>query len=265
MNKPRKLIADLVAITPTSIETWHRCERRYLLRHVLGLPGSDTGLSNDEGLRLHAVLRFVHEQLGCQSDEYVATVLSDHDCDTDTMRSMMRRHKERCPSAIVDPVAEAVRGHHEVERARYHHKPVPMFLASARLDAVWVHDGILDIRDYKSGAKSALELHNDPRAWVQVWVLAPRAVAAEARLRLRYEYLAAEVTDDPDPWEPDADDLEFVEHQLRETVIAIRDSEFIGVSDVETCGRCPYRSVCRDSAAVGVPSWPSLAVEPNPS
>ena len=33
--------------------------------------------------------------------------------------------------------------------------------------------------------------------------------------------------------------------------------EFRGVADAAVCGRCQYRSICEDSAAPGVPSWPA--------
>ena len=264
MSRGQILVPKVVALSPTSLEAWNRCERQYLLRHILGVPASDVGLSNDEGLRLHAVLRFIHEHRSCQDPEFVATVLSDHACDTDAMRSMIGRHRDRCPSApLIDgsqPTTTSV-GHHEVERARYHHHPVPMFLAAARLDAVWIHDGVFDVRDYKSGALSPYELRHDPRAWIQAWVMAPRAASLGARLRIRYEYLAPEVLEDPEPWEPDDDDLSEIEERLRATVLAIHDADFAGVNDPNVCSRCPYRSVCRDTAASGMATWPALSLE----
>ena len=264
MSRRQTLVPKVVALSPTSLEAWSRCERQYLLRHILGMPPSDAGLSSDEGLRLHAVLRFIHEHNSCQDPDIVSTVLSDHACDTEAMRTMVGRHRDRCPSAPkvgASPDQAPSVGHHEVERARYHHHPVPMFLAAARLDAVWIHDGIFDIRDYKSGARSPLELRHDPRAWIQAWVMAPRAASQNARLRIRYEYLAPEVHEDPEPWEPDDDDLAEVEERLRATVLAIHDSDFPGVSEPSVCGRCPFRSVCSESAAPGAPTWPSLAVD----
>ncbi|HEY2814043.1 MAG TPA: flavin reductase family protein, partial [Acidimicrobiales bacterium] len=38
------------------------------------------------------------------------------------------------------------------------------------------------------------------------------------KLRLRYEYLNADVSDDPEPWEPDADDLAAIEEEIRAAV-----------------------------------------------
>ena len=34
-----------------------------------------------------------------------------------------------------------------------------------------------------------------------------------------------------------------------------------GVADDAMCARCPYRSICRDSAARGEPAWPVLATD----
>ena len=47
---------------------------------------------------------------------------------------------------------------------------------------------------------------------------APTPTARGLRLRVRYEHLAAEVLDDPEPWEPSDDDLAAVEAELVATV-----------------------------------------------
>ena len=59
--------------------------------------------------------------------------------------SWSARHARRCPSAGAAGAA------HEVELARFHRQPAPMFMATARIDAIWIHDGMLDARDYKTG------------------------------------------------------------------------------------------------------------------
>ena len=254
MSTPPRLVPPLLRISPTAMETWTTCARKFLLRHLIGITPSDAGPSSDEGLRLHAVLRFVHDHGSCHDAAFVDETLVAHGCATDAMRVRMARHRDRCPST-----ADASR--HEVERARYHHRPVPMFLATARIDAIWVHDGIFDVRDYKSGGLSPMELRDDIRAQVQAWVLAPRAAAMGARLQLRYEYLAPEIVEDPEVWEPDADDLDAVEERLRSEVEAIHGSDFTGVTEATVCARCQYRSVCSQSAAPGAPTWPVLGIE----
>jgi len=64
---------------------------------------------------------------------------------------------------------------------------------------------------------------------------------------------------EPEPFEPDDDDLSSIEEELRKEVEAIwSERGFAGVTDPETCGRCRYRSICRDSATPGVPTWPRV-------
>jgi hypothetical protein len=36
----------------------------------------------------------------------------------------------------------------------------------------------------------------------------------------------------------------------------LAEREFRGVAEEPVCRRCSYRSICDDSAAPGVPSWP---------
>ena len=147
---------------------------------------------------------------------------------------------------------------HELDVARFHGKPLPAFMATARIDALWAHDGLLDARDYKTGRVWYERIAEDPRAQVQAWVLAPVATARELRLRLRYEHLAGEVDDDPEPWEPDPDELADIGARLHAAVTAMHAEEaWAGVDDETVCGTCPYRSVCPDSAAPGTPGWPA--------
>jgi hypothetical protein len=66
------------------------------------------------------------------------------------------------------------------------------------------------------------------------------------------------VVEDPEPWEPTDDDLARIEEELAATVTEMRaEREFRGVADAAVCARCRYRSICEDSAAPGVPSWPA--------
>ena len=70
------------------------------------------------------------------------------------------------------------------------------------------------------------------------------------------------MVDDPEPFEPDRDDLVAIEAELRAEVTAIRgETTFAGVADPELCHRCRYRSICPDSAVAGVPMWPVVEAE----
>jgi hypothetical protein len=138
-------------------------------------------------------------------------------------------------------------------------------MATARIDALWVHDGLLDARDFKSGQVWSERVADDKQARLQAWILAPLADARGLRLRISFEHLAAEVVDDPEPFEPDTDDLLAIEDDVRREVAEIRGTtEFVGISDREVCARCRYRSICPDSATPGEPVWPTVDTEDAP-
>lgn len=252
MSEPRP--PAIARLSPTAYADLCECPRRYLLSTILRVPASDTGPgSPDQGLLVHALLEAVHTGGSCHDTAHVDAVLTRAGADTPQMRGFVNRHAVRCPD-------HAERAAHEVDRARFHRAPAPMFLASARIDAVWVHDGILDARDYKTGAVRSDRLDDDPRARVQAWVLARDARRTGLRLRLRYEHLQPEITDDPEPYEPDDDDLDAITEELRGAVTRMwQDDAWTGAAAADVCGRCRYRSVCRDSATPGEPSWPALA------
>ena len=250
-----RLLPQIVTITPTAYETWKRCPREYLLTHVLGVPESDGIRPTDHGLLLHELLRIVHEQGTCRDSEHVRDVLAGHGVDDPHFGGMLERHARRCPDGF-DGQA------HEVDLARFHRTPAPMFMATARIDAIWIHDGLLDARDYKTGSRWYERVADDPRARVQAYVLDQHAQRRGLRLRLRYEHLAAEVDDDPEVYEPDTDEIAAIEEELRATVGAFWSlEEWAGVADPQVCKWCRFRSICCDSAAVGEPGWPVLALD----
>jgi hypothetical protein len=122
---------------------------------------------------------------------------------------------------------------------------------------------VLDVRDYKTGARRHDRVADDPRARVQAWVLGREAQHRGLRLQLRYEHLAPEVDEDPEPWEPEADDLAAVDEELRTFAAALwAEERWAGEHDPGVCGPCRYRSLCVDSAAPGRPAWPILAGDP---
>ena len=97
---------------------------------------------------------------------------------------------------------------------------------------------------------------------MQAWVLAPLAHALGLRLRISFEYLSAEVTMQPAPYEPEPEDLDGIEEEFRVTAAAMRaEKDFAGVADPDVCVYCRYRSICPDSAARSEPVWP--VVEPD--
>jgi len=242
------LMSGIVALSPSSVESWHRCPREWRDRSLLGVPPSNVEFGATHGLLVHRLLHLVHRTGSCQDRDHVADVLATHGADPRTVDEV-ERHVHRCPIGA-DPVG------HEIDWARAYPAP-PLFVATARLDAVWAHDGILDVRDYKTGRVAPYPVHEDRGARLQAWVAAPHAAARGLRLRLRYEHLATEVLDDPDPWEPSDDDLAAIEAELAAVVTAMRaERDFHGVADDVVCGYCSYRAVCDESAAPGAPTWP---------
>jgi hypothetical protein len=253
----KRLLPDIVSITPTNYDDFVQCERRFLNRHLLGIPESDAGPPNETGLLAHDMLRAIHAAGSCRDAAYVADVLAGHAADDDHVRQLVERHAQRCPSD------DTVQGAHELTMARFHRQPQPMFMATARIDAIWIHDGLLDARDYKTGRLWHERVADVPAAKVQAFVLDEAARKRGLQLRLRYEYLNADVTEDPDAWEPDLDDMLAIEEDLRSAVERMRGNVWKGVADEALCSHCSYRSICRDSAARGESTWPVLATEPS--
>ena len=249
----KRLLPDIVSLTPSAYENFMRCPRLFYASNLLGLPESDAGVTSDQGLLVHDMLYRVHATGSCHDLPHVADVLTAHAADTEAVRALVARHAQRCPSTGSESAA------HEHELARFHRLPPPMFMATARLDAIWVHDGLLDARDYKTGGRYYERVAEIPAAKVQAFVLGAAARKRGLQLRLRYEYLQPEIDDDPEPWEPDEDDLALVEEELRSAVESMWASEdWAGIGEPDVCGTCRYRSICRDSATPGEPTWPIL-------
>ncbi|MCU1456931.1 MAG: nuclease superfamily [Actinomycetia bacterium] len=244
---------DIIGLSPTALEQWLRCPRETLLGRVLGLPESDPGASPDRGLFVHNLLHQLHAQGSCHDAAHVDDLLTAYGLEDDSeTRGILERHARRCPH---DPTS----GHHEVDLTRFYRKPPVMFMASARIDALWIVGDVLDARDYKTGFRAIDRVADDPKARLQAWVLARFADRKGLQLRLRWEYLATEVDEDPEPFVPDDDDIDAIGVELAAVVTAMRaDDAFTGHAEPELCARCRYRSLCSESLAPGEPSWPAV-------
>ena len=246
----RDPLPGVLTITPTVVESWQRCPRLWRDQHLLGIPASDAGVSGEHGQRVHALLRALHRDGPCTDPERITDVVTAHGADQRVLDEL-RNHARRCPVG-------ATSYGHEITRSRLHARP-PHFLASARLDAVWISDGVLDVRDYKTGGVWHDRVTDDARARVQAWVMAPVADTLGLRLRVRYEHLAADVLDDPEDWEPDDDDLGALDEWMTATATAIRaGAPWSGSPDAAVCRHCRYRSVCPESVVTSVPTWPRV-------
>lgn len=248
---PSGRLPDILSLSASALEAWHWCRRAYRNQVLLALPASDDAAPADLGNAVHGILRLIHETGSCRDAAHVRAVIDGHSFDRGgAVLGCVERHARRCPA----PVEAAW---HEVELARFHRGPAPMFMAVGRLDAVWVHDGILDVRDYKTGASTVPRVADDPRARLQAWLVADRARRRGLRVRVRYEHLTAAVIDDPEPFEPDDDDLEGIAGELRSVVAAVRAEDgWAGIADRAVCRWCRYRSICPDSADPATPRWP---------
>jgi RecB family exonuclease len=245
-----RLVADIPTVTPSGLDDWERCRRLYLLRHLLHLPESDAGPQAHVGTLVHDLLRHLHGRGDCHDPVLRDAVLEDHGQDTrGDVAAMLGRHARRCP-------APARSLGHEVTVVRVHREGPP-WLATGRLDAVWEHGGVLDVRDYKTGRPRDGSLREDVRARLQAWLAT--SLARGLPVRVRYEHLTGD--EDPDDFEPDAEELARIGTEVAAAVADIRHAaahqEFPGVGDVELCRTCTYRSVCVDSAAPGEPTWPA--------
>jgi hypothetical protein len=243
---------SILRLSPTSLARWERCPREWR-NQLLVVPASDGPGPSAFGDRLHGLLRLTHEEGSCRDPALVDDVLARHQADNDEqIRTGFVRHLEQCPDG-----ATAVG--HEITRARFHPRTRP-FMASARFDALWVHDGLLDAHDYKTGRTWDHRLADDTQARLQAWVLEPLARSMGLRPRVTFEYLSPEVTAQPAPFDPEPEDLEDIGTGLLDTVIAMHaETDFAGVADPDVCRFCDYRSICPDSAAPSEPVWPMFA------
>jgi RecB family exonuclease len=155
----------------------------------------------------------------------------------------MERHREFCPN--LDLVGE-----HEVAIARLYPGVPRPFMLTGRIDAIWTHDGFLDVRDYKTGRMFFDRTADDFSAKVQAWLVEPLAARQGLRVRLQHEYLAPEVEHQPDAFEPEQEDLEEIGQTISMIAQEIYESGFDGTSESNVCGWCRYSDPCPDAFAV---------------
>lgn len=240
-------VPGVVVLTPTIVNNWTRCRRIYRLKHQLDLPSSDPDRGSTHiGLAVHDLLHRVHASGSCAPapEPYDpnggdSPIAAD---DPGVLGGYLERHRRRCPDG-----SDALG--HELEVARVSpFSTGPWFIVTARIDALWIHDGILDARDYKTGRPTEELVGDALAARVQAFTLAPIARERGLRLRIRHECLAEGVDDDPEPFEPDEEQLDAIAEELHSLATAIRmEQDFTGVGDAAICSRCEYHSICRDS------------------
>lgn len=242
------LIGDIVRLSPTAVENWYRCRRAFRARHLLSLPGTDPGPGGaNEGLLVHRLLHRLHREGRCGDALRMSDLAESHagadGLDASRTLGFLDRHARRCPRG-------AISVGHERELARGWFGARPVLMVTGTIDAVWSHGGLLDARDYKCGVPQVATLRDSAEARVQAWLLAPLAEELGLQLRLRHEHLSPQAADDPDPFEPDAEDLEDISAELIGLGAAVgAEREWRGVSTEPVCRTCSYRSVCPDNAS----------------
>jgi len=265
-------VGPVLALTPSSVEDWQRCRRLYRTRHLLDLANSDPlhRRSTGVGLEVHRLLEMVHTE-GCCGDVAATSTLVRRGVsqgsgepvgkfgpggragcrmNADLIQGYLARHASRCPGAGSTWSA------HELTLAAYHRRP-PRWVLTARIDAVWAKPDFLDARDYKTGRCRFDRVEDDLAGRLQAWLLAPLAAQRGVRLRLSYEHLSLESTSDPDPYEPEDEDLAAIEAEVCAVAVEIRaETEFPGCGDAGTCRRCAYGSICLERTGNGGPTGP---------
>jgi hypothetical protein len=252
-------VGAVLPLSVTALERWDACHRRYLLRDLLAVPepplamaaGSDAApVDTGFGLAVHRLLEAVHVAGACGDADRTHVLARGVDpAIAPQLAAFAARHASRCPGA--GPGAGVAWSAHEHGLARFHRRPGPMFMLTGRLDALWLHGGVLAAHDYKTGVPRVDRLGDLLAARVQAWLLAPLAARhGGLRIRIVYEHLDAAVHDWPDPYEPEDEDLLAIGDELRAIASAIRDEiEFRGSGDPADCRWCAYRPVCRDAPA----------------
>ena len=239
------LVGETIVMGPSRLATWTACPRQYRNRHLLDLPATDPDDHGTfEGNLLHQLLRVHHTNGPCSDPTRLDRLVDDHElANPERVRAMLESHARRCPSG-----AESYGHEHDVAQLRTDGGLTVM--VTGRIDAIWVHDGMLDARDYKTGKARFDRVQDDPAARVQAWLLAPIAEAHGLQLRLSFEQLRPDVDDDPDAFTPDDDDLAAITAELDLVAGVIAAEEFDATPDPTVCGWCPYRSGCPDAHTV---------------
>jgi hypothetical protein len=245
-------VGAVLPLSVTALERWDRCRRQYLLRDLLAVPPppppaptaeGTTGGDPSFGLAVHRLLEAVHREGACGDAHRTHDLARDIEPGVaPQLATLAARHAARCPGSAAEWSA------HEYGIARFNRRPDPLFMLTGRIDALWAHRGVHAAHDYNTGVPRVQRLGDLLAARVQAWLLAPVAAERGLRLRIVFEHLDASLHDQPDPYEPEDEDLAAIGDELRAIASAIRDeTRFTGSGDVADCRWCAYRPVCRDA------------------
>ena len=217
LGRRRDLLPGILHVTPTSLDAWRRCPREWRDQYLFDVPASDGDPGGVHGQQLHDMLGHIHEKGSCHDAVHVDDVLAAarRRRTTTGCGARSRNHVRRCP----DPARS--------RRPRDHARAVP----SSRCRRSWRRRA--STRCGRTTACSTRVTSRPDRCGATSWHTTSRPGSRRScsrrsrrlrglRLRIAFEHLAAEVVDDPEPFEPDADDLLAIEEELRLEVAEIR-------------------------------------------
>lgn len=232
-----------VVVGPSRRGEFELCPRRFLLRRYLkvgGLPEVE-GAETTRGQLVHAELHHRHE-VPALHDDPEPTLADAAALGDPLLNRALARHVEVCPGGRG---ARYLGGELNLLWAPRRER----LLLHGRLDALWEWpDGVLEIRDYKTGATGD-DLSRDFAARVYALLVAadPRWRGTRHVVRVTFERLL----DDPVEVSVDADAA-----FLRDAVAAVRSfaERLRGETDWPAhagahCAWCPYRESCPESRA----------------
>jgi CRISPR/Cas system-associated exonuclease Cas4 (RecB family) len=245
LGDPVQPASGMLVLNASKLKDFATCPRRYFLGSVLKLARADT----DEGGRaqlgsaVHAELFARHENMHTHdSSEPVDESLGL----TPTALSMVRRHRELCPSNPNNHTSGGEPVYLGGERDLHWLIIRRAVLVTGRIDALWRHsDGMIEVRDYKTGACPET-LEDDIGAQIYL-LLAANLPEHPTRIRVTYESLGR---DEPQAVSIDANltilatavrlVTEHAEHIRKERT-------FPAYPSITACATCPYQHLCPEA------------------
>lgn len=231
-----------VVVGPSRRSDFERCPRRYMLGRMLkvrGLPEAE-GPEAVRGSAVHAELKHRHDILALH-DEAEPQLAEAIQLGDPLVARALRSHAGVCPASHG---ASYLGG----ELTLLWAPPRERLLLHGRIDALWEWPGgVLEIRDYKTGAVGD-DLTYDFSARVYALLVAadPRWRGGKRIVRVTFERLL----DDPVEVSIDADAafLKDAIGAVRSFADRLRTERDWPAQAGEHCERCPYRDSCPASA-----------------
>lgn len=232
-----------VVVGPNRRADFELCPRRYRNKQLLHLAGLDEmeGAGTVRGQAVHEELHHRHE-IASLHDEDEPQLAGARDLRDPLVARALATHRRVCPGARG---ARYLGG----ELTLLWAPPRERLLVHGRIDALWEWPGgVLEIRDYKTGATGDdLSLDFSARVYALLVAADPRWRGGRRIIRVTFERLL----DDPVEVSIDADApfLRDAVEAVRSFARRLREESEWPAKPSEFCGRCRYRESCPSSAA----------------